>query len=122
VRWLGVALDECRMVTDTDPVASFRVTLRVLPVRSCRPLNARDALTARRVVQAPCARVAACQLAKPYVDAGLVVEWSARRLGRRWRGSFVPDDGDDGSAGVREPRRPRQPTGSAAAAIEPSAA
>jgi hypothetical protein len=116
-----VALDGCRTVAETETVTRFHVTLRVLPVRSCRPLNARDALTARRVVQAPCARAAACQLATPYVDAGLVVEWNARRLARRWRGSFVPDDGDDGSAGVREPRRPRPSAGSAAPAVEPPA-
>ena len=109
-------------------MARYSVTLRVLPVPSCATLNARDALTARRVVQAPCARAAACLLAAPYVEAGLIVDWRARRSGirqlaRRWSGWFVPDGGDDGSAGVREPRRPRPSTGSASAtAIDPATA
>lgn len=105
----------------------YRVSVRVWPVASCRPLNAQDTLSARRVVLAPCAQQAACDLAAPYVEAGLVVDWTVRRagvrrLGRRWSGRFVPDDGDDGAAGVREPRRPRPPAGSAAAAVEPPAA
>ena len=95
-------------------------------VRPCGPLNARDALTATRTVQAACARAAACELAAPYVDAGLVVEWKVRRagigqLGRRWSGRFVPDGGDDGLGGVREPRRPRPPAGSAFVAVRPPA-
>ena len=108
-------------------MARYRVTLRVLPVQSCRPLNVRDSLTATRVVQGACAQAAARLFAEPYVDAGLVVDWSARRsgvrrLGRKWSGQFVPDSGDDGAAGVREPRRPRPPAGSAARALEPPAA
>ncbi len=113
-------------LTDTGSVACYRVTVRVLPVRSCRPLNARDVLTARRLVLAVCARAAACELAAPYVDAGLVVDWAVRRaglrrLGRRWSGTFIPDGGDDGSAGVREPRRPYPSAGGAAVALEPPA-
>jgi hypothetical protein len=108
-------------------MARYRVSVRVWPVASCRPLNARDSLSARRVIQAPCARDAARELAAPYVEAGLVVDWmvrraGVRRLGRQWSGRFAPDDGDGGTAGVREPRRPRPPLGSAAAAVEPPAA
>lgn len=107
-------------------MARYRVSVRVWPVASCRPLNARDTFSARRVVLAPCAQEAACELAAPYVEAGLVVDWTvrragARRLGRRWSGRFVPDD-DDGTAGVREPRRPRPSAGSAAAALDTPAA
>jgi len=106
-------------------MARYRVTLHVLPVGSCRPLNGRDPLTASRVVEAPCAQRAACELARPYIDAGLTVDWSVRRsgvrrLGRHWQGRFTPD-GDDGLGGVREPRRPYPPIGSATATIDPAA-
>jgi hypothetical protein len=108
-------------------MARYRVSLLVRPVPDCPPLNARDAIPARRVVPAPCAREAACKLARPYLDAGLVVDWTVRRagvrgLGRRWCGQFVPGDGDDGTAGVREPRRPQPPAGNATAAAELPAA
>jgi hypothetical protein len=108
-------------------MARYRVSLLVRPVSSCPPLNRRDALPARRVVRAPCAREAACELARPYLDAGLVVDWTARRAGLRRRGrrrcgQFVPGDGDDGTAGVREPRRPYSPAGDALAAIDIPAA
>lgn len=81
------------------------------------------ALTGRRVVMAPCAQAAACDLASAYISAGLLVEWKARRtgarrLGPRWEGQFVPGD-DDGLAGVREPRRPAPSAGSMSAAAEP---
>lgn len=108
-------------------MARYRVSLQVRPVPACPPLNARDALPARRVMEAPCAQAAACALARPYVDAGLVVDWTVRRAGvrrlaRRWSGRFTPEAGDDGTAGVREPRRPHPPAGSTAAAAEPPAA
>lgn len=79
-------------------------------------------MSARRVVSARCASDAACRLAGPYVDSGLVVDWSARRvglgrLGRRWSGRFVPDTGPDG-AGVREPRRPHPPHGTGALTLD----
>lgn len=122
-----MVLDVGGLLIDTGLVPRYRVTAHMLPARSCPPLNSRDTLIARRVVQAPCARAAACQLAEPYVAAGLVVDWSARRAGvrrlaQRWRGLFIPDNGEDGTAGVREPRRPRTPVDSAAAAREPPAA
>jgi len=94
-------------------MARFRVTARV-------PLAAPDGLTMTRIVTAPCAQAAACEVAAPYVDAGLSVDWSGRRVGlgglrRRWSGRFVPGDGDDGLAGVREPRRPHPPAGTTTA-------
>jgi hypothetical protein len=102
----------------------YSVSLTVHPVKGCGPLNRRDAFSAHRVVKAPCAQWAACDLAAPYLNAGLQVEWRARRagprrIGRSWSGSFSPGDGDDGRSGVREPRRPHPPVGSAAAAKEP---
>jgi hypothetical protein len=100
-------------------MARYQVSLNVLPVQSCPPLNEHDGIGARRTLKAPCARDAAGALAAPYLDAGLVVDWKVRRtgllrLGRRWHGQFAPG-GDDGLAGVREPRRPRPSNGSAAA-------
>lgn len=94
---------------------------------SCRPLNARDALSARHIVAVRYAPEAAHALATPYVEGGLVVDGTVRRvgmrrLGRRWTGRLVPHDGADGAAGSREPRRPRPPAGSAAAAVDPPAA
>ena len=120
-------LDAARERRETGQVRQYRVFVRVWPVASCRPLNASDSFSAHRVVLAPCAQEAACELASPYVEAGLVVDWTARRagvrrFGRRWSGRLVPDDRDDETAGVREPRRPRPPAGSAAAAVEPPAA
>jgi hypothetical protein len=102
----------------------YAVSLTAHPVKGCRPLNHRDALSARRVVAAPCAQWAACEVAAPYLQAGLVVDWRAhraglRRIGRSWRGWFSPGDGDDGLSGVREPRRPHPSVGSAAAADKP---
>ncbi len=97
-------------------MARYRVTARV-------PSAAPDGLTMTRVVAARCAQAAACEVATPYVDAGLCVDWSSRRtglrgLGRRWSGRFVPGDGDDGLAGVREPRRPHPPAGTATAELD----
>lgn len=108
-------------------MARYAVSLLVRPVPPCPPLNERDALPSRQVVRAPGARAAACELAEPYLGAGLVVDWTVRRarlcrLGRRWSGQFVPGDGNDGVAGVREPRRPRPPAGAATAAAEIPAA
>ena len=107
-------------------MARYKVTVRVGDVTSCAPRHFRDGLTARRSVHAPCAQAAACELAAPYVDAGLAVDWTVRRaglrrLGRRWSGRFVPDDGD-GLAGVREPRRPYPSAGSAGAVADVPAA
>ena len=123
----GGCLDVAQGKRETEPVARYRVSVRVWPVASCRPLNGRDTLSARRVVLAPCAQRAACEFAAPYVEAGLVVDWTVRRagvrrFGRGWSGRFVPDDGDDGAAGVREPRRPRPSAGDAAVALDPPAA
>src|SRR5947209_15307633 len=97
-------------------MTEYRVSLRVWPVPTY----------AHRLMVAPCAQRAACELGTPYVEAGLVVDWRVRRVGvhrfgRRWSGRFVPGD-DDGLAGVREPRRPWPSAGSAAAAIEAPAA
>jgi hypothetical protein len=96
-------------------MSRYLVTMRAMaPVPSADVLEPSHAVAARRVIEAPCARLAACDIARPYVDAGLVVDWSARRaglrrVGRRWSGRFTPNDGDDGLAGVREPRRPHPP-------------
>jgi hypothetical protein len=104
----------------------YVVRIRVSPVAGCRPLNRKDALTARCIVTAAGAPQAACQVAAPYLDSGLVVDWNVRRagirgLGQRCSGRFVPGD-DNGTAGVREPRRPYPPAGSASAALDPPAA
>lgn len=117
-------MDEGVVRVDTGFVASYRVSLRASPMGTAghcaRPGGV---LAARRLVRAACARAAACELASAYVDAGLIVDWSARmiglrRWGRRWSGRFVPEGGDDGPSNVREPRRPAPPTGSAGAALE----
>jgi hypothetical protein len=105
----------------TRVVTRYRVAVLAAP-----PTWAGTAQCARRTVESSCAHLAACELATPYVEAGLVVDWTVRRaglgrFGRRWMGRFTPDD-DDGAAGVREPRRPRPPAGSAAAIPDPPTA
>jgi hypothetical protein len=103
-------------------MARYRITVWVMAV----PATTSGACgrTEERVVEAPCAQLGACEIARPYVDAGLVVEWRAtksglRRLGRRWSGRFIPGDGDDGLSGDRVPRRPRPPAGTLRAQAEP---
>ena len=67
-------LDGARVGQEIHRVTRYRMALKEWPVASGRPLKGRDTLSARRVVLAPCARQAACELAAPYVGVGLVVD------------------------------------------------
>lgn len=93
-------------------MANYLVAVHATPATTqvgIDPLG--DAAKERRAVRAACARVAACEVASRYVNAGMTVDWvrqtrGLREMGQRWRGRFIADVPRDGDAGVREPRRP----------------
>lgn len=96
-------------VADTGPMRTYQVV-----ICAARPALGDELVRVSRLVRAHCARIAACELASPYVAAGAVVQWSARgtgvrRLGRRWRGTFIPDGSGDGLSPAVTARRPRLP-------------